>query len=369
MIILKAYNKNLTSNAKYSYLSTNYVSGVSSIVLINSIGFAADDYLLLGEFGSETAEIVQVDTVTAATHTIALKAATKFSHAESTKVTIIRYNQVKYYQTAATTFSSSENPLGTENVQADNLYTIYQDTVNTTGYGWFLFFNSTTLKATSVSNYIPYGNFGVNTAKRIIDSFLRSLNQKDSKLISIEDALSWLSEAYSIIQGELNLINKEFKAQDKYELTVSSGTAEYAFNTNASEILSVYSDSDNKPIDYIPWEEVDSWGYNTGNPIKYYVRGNYIGFSPTPTSEADYIIKFLAKTAEITSFTDEVTLPDNEFYCLKDYMMFRAATPLKRQDGDVYYKLFIDAVNRMKLKAVKRHSGKDSWEIDRYSNI
>ena len=370
MISIRAKNSNLTTGAKYSYLSSNYASGIGSIILTNSNGFADNDYILLGEWGSETSEIIKVTTVTAATHTLTLATNTKFSHSESTKITIIKYNQVKFYQTATTTFSDSENYLGAIDIQADSLYTIYQDSVNTTGYGWFKFYNETNAKITAESNAIPYGDFAANTAKKIIDGFLRSLNQKDSKLISLTDAFEWLSEGYSIAQTELNLVNKEYKATVSTDQVVTSGTSEYDLPTNCSEILSVWDDTNNLEVNECSLEDVDKYNSELVSSItRYYIRGNVIGFTPEVDSTITYKLTFISKPTAITSFTDVIDLPDNKFYILKDFLRFRAAEPLGKQNGQMYYELFMKSIEDMKTAAVNRGGGNKSFEIDSQANI
>jgi hypothetical protein len=370
MISIRAKNSNLTAGAKYSYLNSNYISGVGNVVLVNSNGFADNDYILLGEWGSETSEIIKVNTVTVATHTLVLATNTKFSHSESTKITIIKYNQVKFYQTATATFSDSENYLGAIDIQADSLYTIYQDSVNTTGYGWFKFYNETNAKITIESNAIPYGDFAANTAKKIIDGFLRSLNQKDSKLISLTDAFEWLSEGYSIAQTELNLVNKEYKATVSTDQIVTSSASEYDLPTNCSELLSVWDDTNNLEVRECSLEDVDKYNSElVSSSTRYYIRGNVIGFTPEPDSTITYKLTFISKTVAITSFTDVIDLPDNKFYILKDFLRFRAAEPLGKQNGQMYYELFMKSIEDMKTAAVNRGGGNKSFEIDSQANI
>lgn len=368
-IVLKASNSNLTKNAKYSYLNTNYTSGVTAIVVTNSVGFVANDYLLLGEIGAEQSEVVQIDTVTASSHTLALKAATKFAHSESVKVTIIPYNQVKFYHTATATYATSEQVGSTIDVQVDSLYTLVSDTTNTTGYGWFIFYNSTTDKSTVNSNYIPYGDFAANTAKKIIDGFLRSLNQRESMLISMTDAFEWLTEGYSVALTELNMVNKEYSATISSVITTVVGTAEYDFPTNASEIESVWDGTYDKKVDECSLRDVDRRNSDSGSPIQYYVRGNKIGFSPTPDEAIDYKLTYITKPATMTSLTDTIDLPDNKHYILKDYLRFRAAEPLGKKNGPMYFDLFMKGVLSMKTSAIKRSGKPDSWDIADECNV
>lgn len=369
-ISLRAKNDNLTSGAKYSYLNSNCASGVSEVVVINSDGFAINNYVLLGELGSETSEIMKITGVTTATHTIFFAAeTTKFAHPESTKITIIPYNQVKYYWTATTTFDS-DNLLDTINVQADSLFTIHGDSGHSTGYGWFKFYNSANLKITAASNYIPYKDFAANTCKKIIEGFLGSLNQKDSKLISSTDVFRWLSEGYSIAQTELNLVNREYKAAISETQNTVSGTQEYDFPTNASEILGVWDETNDLKVSECSLEDVDKYNSELiSSTTKYYIRGNKIGFTPVPTSVVEYKISFIEKTVALTSLIDTIDLPDNNFYILEDFLRFRAAEPLGKSNGQFYYELFMKSLENMKNSAISRSSGLKEWKIDKYSNI
>ena len=368
-ITLRAKNKDLTESAKYSYLNSNYASGVGSIVVVNSDQLIADSYILLGNFGSETSEIVQIDSVVSATHTLTLKTNTLFSHSESTKVTVIPYNQIKFYWTSTSTFDS-DTLLDTIEVQANALYTQYKDSVHSTGFGYFKFYNETNLKITSESNAIPFSGFSANTAQKIIQEFLRSLNQKDSKLISLEDAFSWLSEGYSIAITELNLVNKEYKATVSAEQIVTHGTTEYALPTNCSELLSVWDDTNSKEVSECSLEDVDKYNSDLySSSVMYYIKNGYIGFTPDSETSITYKLTYISKPSAITSLTDLIDLPDNKFYIMKDFLRFRAAEPLGKSNGQFYYDLFMKSIEDMKMASVSRGGGNKSFEIDHFSNI
>jgi len=457
MLTLKADNRDLLTSAKYSYLSTNYVSGVSSFVIINSDIFTENDYILLGLFGSKTTEIVKIKSINTSTNIITLPSMvnattqwdvtntsgntyrytwdttgtdpdvdgnldvgsrittagfaaanngtfivtlvaanyfeivnasgsaesnrvaatvtviTKFAHSESTKVSVLKYNQVKFYQTAAATFSASENPLnGYIPLQVDDLYTKYYDTTNTTGYGWFIFYNSTTLKATQNSNAIPYAGFAVNSVKSILDNFFSTLSNNELKLVSNDDAFTWLDEAYAIAINELNLINSEYQVSGSTSVAVTSGTSEYALETYLPAfggIISVYNGTDNESVSPIDIKDVSDWDSDSGNTVKYYIRGSYIGFSPQPSTSVTYTVRYKKITTVLTSYYDTVSIPNNNFYILKDFMLSRAAPKLGRGDGSVEYARFMDGIGRMKVTSHKRDDSSDSWGIDSTANV
>lgn len=375
MISLRAQNSQLTKNAKYSFLNTNYLSGVDEVVLTNSLGFAADDYVLLGEWGSETSEIMQIDTVTAATHTLKFTADTKFAHSESTKVYRIRYNQVLFYHTAAATFSNTENPLPTgaaaaQDLQADSIFTTLEDTVNTTGYGWFVFYKSTApTKVTENSNAIPYANFSESTTKKILDNFYSLLNDKERRQIDIDDAFSWMNEAISVMTGELNLISSSYMVSDDTTVSVVSGTSEYSLESDFSDIVSVYDSTNDREITSIDIADTVAWGSNSSNSIRYYLRGNKIGFSPEPSEAFTCYVKYKSLGAIYDTYDDVADLPDKAWHTLKYYIMFLACIKLNRTDGENFLKLFDVGVQRMKMISHKRSNNNDNWIPDRASMI
>ena len=370
MITLSADARQLTKKAKYSYLTQNYTSGQSAVVVSNSNFAIANDYVLFSEFGQQTSEIVKISSVTSATHTLNLATNTLFAHSQDTKVTVIKYNQVKFYQTAAATFDSNENYLGVVDVQANRTHTIYQDTTNTTGFGWFVFYNETTAKATTNSNAIPYAGFGENSVKDIFDSFFSLLNNKEMKLIDHADAFKWLNEGYAKMQNALNLSNPSYKVASEWTVTTVASTKEYALATDFSNLVSV-TNADGKDIRFISLADVpkndDDESY-TDESVKYFLRGSYIGFSPVPTSADTYYVYYKKKTAALTSYYDNVDLPDNNFYPIVDFMLYRASPKIGRNAKE-YKDDFDNSIKEMKIISNKQNENNDSWTIDQYANV
>lgn len=373
MITLKADNRQLIKNAKYSYLSSNYASGVVTLSIINDNGFSDNDYILIGEFGSETSEIRQIDGSPSG-NSLIISSATGFAHSESTKITILKYNQVKFWQTAASTYNSAENYLGVEDIQPDDVFTKYQDTVNSTGFGWFCFYNSTTAQTTTNSNAIPYADFNEYSVKKILDAFFSLLNNKEMKLITHEDAFRWLNEAYTISLNELNLVNQEYGVPAEYSLSVTSGTAEYALPSDFGKLISIHANADADAIEQIKIEDINTYGYwNSGNTnsgiTRYYLRGSYIGFVPTPASSGTYDVYYQKKSATLSSYYDDVNLPNNNYYFLIDFMMYRAAPKILRLNGQEHYKMFRIGIDTMKVTSHKQNNDKSSFEIDHNSMV
>jgi len=375
MPILKADNRALLTDAKYSYLTTNYASGASSVNVLNGTNYAANDYVLIGNFGSPSAEILKVKAVSTNTLTFKDEAGadvnTTFAHAESTRVYIIPYNQVKFYWTTTATYAAT-SLVSTEDIQEQDFFTITEDTTNSTGYGWFVFYNQHTTEISANSNAIPYSGFGLTTVKTVIEDFFSLLNNKELKLISVRDALAWLNEGYSIIRNDINLIDTGWGASDEVELTLVSGTDEYDLEDDFSDFLylrkSASTDTGSQ-IYPIRFSDIPSYLQSNSQKLRYYLRGNKIGFVPSITSAGTLYYRYKAKITTLDSYDDTIDLPDNAHYAVKDFMLYRAYEKLTNPNSSVYHNNFKEYLSRIKVVSNSRDDFPDSWGIASYANV
>ena len=378
MVILEADNRTLIQGAKYSFLLSNYSSGVSSFSVLNATdsAFVAGAYLLLGNFGAEDAEILTIDTVGNSTGVITTTTATLFAHSESTRVTILPYNQIRFFRTTTTTFDNS-NPLsGFLPIQPSDWFTTYTDRTNSTGYGWYAFYNSGLTLYSSNSNAIPYAGFESDTTENILSDFFSMLSNKELKLVTREDALSWASERYSRMRNKLNLTNVDYTVSDLTELSIVAGTIEYDLPTDFDRLISLISGLNTSDpgasggskfnIDFIPLRE--AYGYNGSGP-RYYIRKNKIGILPTPSASTTYHYMYQKRASRLTLNTDEVDLPSGGEYVIKDWMLYRAFQKFQNPQAKQYLESFTNGLNDMIIASVQRDANQDAWGIQGQANV
>lgn len=168
---IKAFNPDLLVNAVQVELADDATAGASTLTVSSITGIGVGDYLLVGEFGLETAEIVRVSTgVAPSGTTITLNANAVYGHGRSTVIYRIDRNQVEFSR--STTLTGGKSVLATVDIQCDNLYTVYEDTTNSTGFGWYRFKNSGDTTYSNYSESYPYAGYGEQTVKKILDSAL-----------------------------------------------------------------------------------------------------------------------------------------------------------------------------------------------------
>lgn len=376
-VTLRADNRVLVQNAKLAYLIQNYESGTSQIVVTNTEPFSVDTPILLGEMASTDAEILKVDALAESTKTITLgdinSAATytAFSHPESTKVVALPYDQIRFYWTAALGTIADETPTfadttpltGWTDLDPTSWYTTYSDTAHSTGFGWFKYRNATTLETSDESNPIPYAGFVGHTVQQVFADFDSLLNTKELTLVSMNDRFAWLNEALAIFRTKLNLTNTEYTVSSTQTLTAVSGTAEYELPSDFADLIEIVSDSDDLPVPFLPVSEVLAYIGSLSTTTHYYLRGRYIGLVPTPTASATYSYRYKAKASRVSSLSTYLDLPDNAFYSLKDYMMYRAYLKFSNPLATTFYQSFKNAMDFFIQSAVKRSANLDTWGI------
>uniref|UniRef100_A0A6M3Y3K8 Uncharacterized protein n=1 Tax=viral metagenome TaxID=1070528 RepID=A0A6M3Y3K8_9ZZZZ len=234
---LKAYNSDLLKGAVKTYLTSDLSAVGAALTVRNITGFGVGDYILIGEFGQEKAEIVRLHASTAPTgSTITLAANTSFTHEKGTPIYRIDRNQVEFSR--ATTLTGAKSVLATSSILADELETIYEDSTNTTGYGFYRFKNEGDTTYTNYSESIPYAGYGSQTLKKIFDSALRKLGLIDALGEPQFSPVATRGAAFDAVcdcQEEIALLKHRWSYLLDFEVNISelaTGQDTYSLPTN-----------------------------------------------------------------------------------------------------------------------------------------
>lgn len=379
-IIYEADNRTLQNSAKYSYLVTNYSQGISNFNVLNATdtAFEVNAFLLLGNFGAEDAEVVQILTGNWNAGEITITTPTLFSHSESTRVTVLPYDQIRFFHTTTAVFDiGTATPLTNYfNITPQNWFSTYSDETYSSGFGWYVFYNSHTTNLSQESNPIPCSGFESDATEQILSDFFSMLGNKELKLVTREDALSWLSEGYSKLKNKLNLTNIEYTASTITPLVLVPGQIEYDLPSDFDHLISfmsglVTSDpgargSTKLDIGFIPLTQ--AYTYNGTGP-RYYIRGKKIGILPTPGFATTYHYMYNQRPPRLILNSDEVDLPSGGEYCLKDWALYRAFQKFQNPQYKMYLESFTNGLNDLIISSVKRDANLDCWTPTREANV
>jgi hypothetical protein len=379
MLTLKSDNRVLTANEKFAFLLQNNQKNVSSVDLSNIEPFAVGDPILFGDFGQTDAEILKIYSITDDTIALGTKdnvpTTTNYSHPESTKIVKLQFDQIRFFWTPALGTIADEDPVFdyltplTDWVSIDptSFFTSFTDVNHSTGFGWFVYRNALTHETSRESNAIPYIGFKANTVQQVFNDFESLLNTNELKLVSIYDKYSWINEALAILKVKLNLTNAEYTVSEPQVITTLSGVDEYLLPDDFSDLTEIKG-QDGFNLEFLPISQKMQYNSTMPSTIKYYLRGRYIGFTPTPLTGSVFTYTYHKKSETVANGSTYLDLPDNAFYSLKDFMMYRACLKFNNPLSTVYYQAFKNSMDLYIQSAIKRSADLDSWEIDISNN-
>ncbi len=192
-MLIRAYNPDL-EGLENTTLTQYIAGGVTALVVQGNQGFVNGDKILIGEMGTENAEIVAITgAVTAGT---ALTVGTTvFPHNADDPVTRLRYDQVRFYK--ASSVSGSYSILATVNIDVDNsdLQTSYDDTVGSASNFYKIsFYNSVTTAETDQSDPVQGTGYPRGSVGFLQEEILREIGDRDERNVSREDLIAWCNE-------------------------------------------------------------------------------------------------------------------------------------------------------------------------------
>jgi len=242
-MILTAFNPS-TNNLEKSYLTADYSSGVTALVLRNNDRFSEDDFILVGEMGSENAEIVQI-TGAVSSGTDITVGATTFPHSASDPVYVLGYNQIKFHRSTSTV-DGIYSSIATVNIDVDNTSgkTLYDDTTGLTSYFYKIsFYNSGTTVESSLSDPMAGSGYTRSQVGSIVNDFLVEIGDLEQEYITVPQILSMMNEVNDDIKGQSR---KPYRFLSTKKLaTITSGSDRVPLPTDMLRLDRVRYNEDN----------------------------------------------------------------------------------------------------------------------------
>lgn len=203
MNILVAPLENFIIGEKTSF-SAEEAAGQTILSCENGAHFVANDYVVLGEIGSEIAEIRQISSISADLTTITITAATNFKHVKDSAITQLKFNQRKFYRssTESGTFSHIAIEGSPIDIQVDSPEgTLFEDSsgVSTSWYK-ATYYNATTGEETSLSSAVA-AQAGDSDDYTSIFKIKSEAGFEDNDFISSEIAGRYRDEAQAQVDG------------------------------------------------------------------------------------------------------------------------------------------------------------------------
>lgn len=311
-MLLKAYNKSLTQDKEKTYLTAAVSVAATTITVqaVDTTSWADNDYFIIGDIGSNTAEVLQVNGAVVAGTSLTIdnngSGGARFSHAIGEPIQRIDFNQVEFSR-SLTDAISGVSVLATNNLQVDDEFTRYNDNSNTSGYGFIRFKNSTSSVFSSYSDGVNYNQSEDSSSRdprtlwQMRKKVRKIVDEEDDSKISDDD----IDEAINDVIRDL--AHKRLWSFFESERSFSSVADQFAYTIPAT-IQKIYSVRfDTQPLVPINKVQFDDLNWDTdassADPWNVAVWNRQILTYPRPSSSATTTTLTGAHTATGTTIT------------------------------------------------------------------
>lgn len=306
-------NNELIKDRENTFLTASVVAAGTTLTVkaVDANAWADDDYIIIGEIGSKTAEILRIAatvtdgtslTITQTAKGIADSGGARFNHSINEPVYRIDYNKVEFSRNVTETNPLVTTPtvLATNELQVDDEYTRYEDSTNSTGYGFVRFNNGTAYS--SYSDATPYAGYTAKSLGRIIKLVRRRLGNPPISQIDDEDIIEEANSKQRDIAHERLWTFYETTRSD----SIVAYQGDYAIDDDIppAKVYTVMVDSE--PLVKLNRARFDMLHFDsntTGDPTHTVIWGNVIKLYPLPTTAASSTTLNGALTATAVSIT------------------------------------------------------------------
>jgi len=178
-----------------SFLETDIAAGVT-LLSANGTFFSDDDYIIIGQPGSEKTEIVQISS--RSNTTITLDSATIFPHNRGDIITLIEYNQIEPQRSTDAGVNYSALDIEDINPQVFETY-LQRQADNSTDYYKFRFYNSSSVRYSGYSDPVIASGYDDNSVYAIKQRALSQMGEKVNDLITDNFLNDALNEARRVV--------------------------------------------------------------------------------------------------------------------------------------------------------------------------
>lgn len=245
-----------------TYVTSDHAAGVTTLNVISSTGWSANQYILIGELGAEESEIKLATGLAATTFTVS---ATAFAHARGTVVRFIPFNQVSIESATSLTGSYSEISGSPFTLQADTIETliVHNSQASTIAYK-ARFKNAQDTTFSDYSDAVLATGYGDNTVWSVKNRALRQIGEKMDDILTDE----FLNEALWEGRRELDQERKRWSFRTAFNTDIGNVT-EGAYSVavpstlrnpdSPQNILGLRIGNDGRNLEYVSKREFDEW--------------------------------------------------------------------------------------------------------------
>lgn len=373
--MIKALHPDISGNPS-TYITAKALSAQAVLLVQNASEFSVNDFVVVGNSTEELSEIRKISIISG--KTITLSANLNNTHSENTKITIIKYDQVKFYK--ADSFDGTYNLVSTKDISIDERWTLYDESgALSTDYFKIRYYNSQTTDLSVFSDAITSGGFPDYALISIQDAFLEEAQDTKQKKYSRAAISRWVNDCKNDAFNKLAETNEKYN-QGYQEISLVDGTAEYPLEEDFKKEQMVQVSYDGTQYERARKQELENTDPNREyleKEPRWYFRNYKIGIRPTPTTSNGKIkLWYEAHPVDLKNDSDELPRPLNRYMDMVfNYLWYRALRQDKKfSEARIYLseyesrrEEFIEESNNLVLDE-NRHITEDGIE-DEYDEL
>ena len=307
-MIVKVLHPSIDGNPRTN-LTTKALAAQADLVVQNAVDFAAHDHVVIGNHGEELTEIRKIESISG--KILTLSAVLSNTHPENTKITFIKYDQIKFYK--ATSINGTYNLATTKNISIDEIHTLYDDsTALPMDYFKIKYFNSYTSDLSVYSDPISAAGFPRYSLIKIQDATLKKFGDTKEQYLDREEITTFANELKDDMVNRI--IDSNEKYFNNYENLSVDANGEADLNENFrkfQKIFILFDGTNGKRARKFELEEVNDYTqvFNQEFP-GYYFRTYKIGIRPKGTVGTTLIqVHFEDQPDDMENDMDELPKP------------------------------------------------------------
>jgi len=282
-------------------------AGTTVLRVENSTAMTAGWALQIGEVGGEQTEVVLGTAANVGTINVST---TDFEHPADTPVYFIKYNQV-VFERSDTGTAGTATPMtnGTIEYQANDPYTVFDDTSGSSTYGYRTYYRNSALTTNSTeSDWFTFAGPAFYSLAKIRERAKAKLWNAEWLTDDVVD--DWINECKDI------MVNKVIQTNEDYAL----GTAEVAIGTSGLGTITTADFSQVRRV-WITYNGVDEFQstkmssndflptqyFSSAHPYHYFMGDDIIAVKPAELGTAKLVFYRFGTT--MVNDTDELPLP------------------------------------------------------------
>ena len=307
-MIVKALHPSIDGNPRTN-LTTKAASAQAVLVVQNATDFNTNDMLVIGNPGEELTEIKKIASISG--KSLTLSANLVNSHPENTRITFIKYDQIKFYK--ATSINGTYNLVSTKNIAIDEPHTLYDDsTALSTDYFKIKYYNSQSTDLSVYSDPIGASGFPRYSLIRIQDALYEQVGDIKEQYYTRTQITRWVNEIKDYIANKIVDTNEKY--YNNYEnLSVdASGESDLPAGFRKFQKIFVLFDGVNgKRARKFELEEINDFTQTFSQEYPgYYFRQYKIGCRPKGTAGTTLIqVHFEDQPDDLENAMDELPKP------------------------------------------------------------